>query len=728
MPENILIVSNRLPVTVEKRKGKLQYKSSIGGVVTGLQKLPDRYKIAWLGWPGIALYRHNTEIKAIEGYLKSNYNYYPIFLGKKDFENYYAGFCNKTIWPLFHYFTQYTVYNNSFWHAYRHVNGLYCKSIVKLNSSFDFIFIHDFHLMLLPQLIRSQMPDAKIGFFLHIPFPSFELFRLLPWRKEILQGLLGADLIGFHTYNYSKHFLDSLYLLLGIESKLGQIQIKDRIIKVDTFPLGIDFPKYFKSSQNQEVQKEIHEIQKQIGNHKVIFSIDRLDYTKGIPQRLEAFDYFLKRHPEYRKEVTFICVAVPSRTIIDHYQELKRKTNELVGKINGQYGDIGWTPIWYLNKRIPFNKLVALYNVADVALITPLRDGMNLVAKEYIATKRDGKGILILSETAGAAQELSEALIVNTNNKEEIAEALNTAFRLPVHEQIKRNRSMQTRLRQYDASRWASEFINALNAVKEQQSALRAKELNSKLRAELINNYKKSTSRLLLLDYDGTLVEFFKEPADAKPSEELCNLLKLLIKDERNEIVIISGREKETLEHWFGQMNINLVAEASVWFKEKRNDWKMLIPIQNEWKTKIRPILELYRDRTPGSNIEEKEFSLTWHYQNVTSELGTQRAREIADVLRKLAVKPNVSVSERNKSLEIKNVEITKEKAATYWLQKNHWDFILAIGDNWTDEDVFSILPKFAYSIKVGSNPTLARFTLSSPQKIKSLLNELISS
>ncbi|MHA1267094.1 MAG: bifunctional alpha,alpha-trehalose-phosphate synthase (UDP-forming)/trehalose-phosphatase [Candidatus Helarchaeota archaeon] len=726
MPEKIVLISNRLPVTIEKSKEKIIYRKSVGGLVTGLQTTHNLFDITWVGWPGINYNKIKKELPEIEKTLNSKYACVPIFLRKNDIENYYHGFCNKTIWPLFHYFPQYTVYNNTYWSAYQRVNRLYCKLITNKFPSNSTIWIQDFHLMLLPYMLRNKFPDAKIGFFLHIPFPSFELFRLLPWRKELLQGLLGADLIGFHTYNYTRHFLNSLFILLGLDSELGIIRWKNRLIKVDTFPLGIDFEKYFQSAQDAQVQVEVNSIRKMVGDHKIIFSIDRLDYTKGIPQRLEMFEYFLEKFPQHRNKVTFICVAVPSRTGVDKYQELRRQTNELVGRINGRFGEIGWTPIRYIHRRLPFHQLAALYNIADVGLITPLRDGMNLVAKEFIATKRDGKGVLILSETAGAAQELGEALIVNTNNKEEMAETLNKALQLPVEEQIRRNRLIQSRLRRYNASKWAQEFIHTLNSIKKQQKELRAKELSAEMRMNLIEKFKQSKSRLLLLDYDGTLIHYFKNPADAKPTKELYKLLKKLTDNEKNEIVIISGRGKENLEEWLGTLNINLVAENSVWVREKNSNWKKIVPLHNEWKNKIRPILETYRDRTPGSFIEEKEYILIWHYEDVSSELGAQRSREIADIIRNLSIKSELAVTERDRALEIKNIEINKKKAASYWLEKKKWDFIMAIGDNMSDEGLFGVIPKFAYSIKVGSNPTLARFTLKSTQNVISLLEELL--
>ena len=464
--------------------------------------------------------------------------------------------------------------------------------------------------MLLPELIRAKLPDAKIGFFLHIPFPSFEIFRLLPWRSEILDGLLGADLIGFHTYSYVKHFLESVRRILGYEHTYGEITLSNRIVKVDTFPMGIDYEKFANAASDSKVQREIDKIRKNLGDRKIILSIDRLDYTKSIPQRLETFDLFLDKYPEFKEKITFIVVAVPSRTKVEHYRLLKKQVDELIGKINGKYGTLGWTPICYIYRSLPFHTLAALYTIADIAMITPYRDGMNLIAKEFIASKADSKGVLILSEMAGAAEELGEALIVNPNNREAIAEALREALLMTDEEQIERNKVIQQRLQRYSVKRWAMDFVDSLMQVKKLQQDLSTKRLSDEIKIKLLDVYSKSKARLILLDYDGTLVHFAEKPEKAKPTEELQKLLTSLAHNVKNEIVIISGRNRETLDKWFGHLDIGLVAEHGAWIKERSKEWETIEPLENDWKTEILPVLEVYVDRTPGSFIEEKEFSL----------------------------------------------------------------------------------------------------------------------
>jgi len=586
----LLLVSNRLPINIVKRANQIHLQPSVGGVSKGLDSFRQSLNSVWIGWPGISTESIGEKKKYVEESLRSQ-DYYPVFISQSEIENYYHGFSNKTIWPLFHYFTQYTHYNDTYWDNYKRVNEYYCEAIIDILKKKDVIWIHDYQLMLLPKLIRDKQQDSKIGFFLHIPFPSFDVFRLLPWRKEILEGILGADLIGFHIHDYVRNFSDSVHRLFGYESVLGQMTIENRFVKTDVFPMGIDFQYFSTSVQNSNVQREYDKVNRRIRGRKVILSIDRLDYTKGIPQRLEAYDLFLERNPNYHEKVTLILVAVPSRTRVREYVNLKRQVDELVGRINGKYGTFGWTPIWYLHRFLPFNSLIALYNVADIALITPIRDGMNLIAKEFVATKNEGKAVLILSEMAGASKDLGEAIIVNPNNKLEVAEALEKAFLMSEEEQMEKIMMMRERLQRYDVSRWANDFLDNLTNIKKIQNKFCIRGLRE-IRTDIIKDYRSSRKRLFLLDYDGTLIPFADTPEKAKPDKEILRIIRNLAKDKNNEVVIISGRDRSFIEHWFGDENIGLVAEHGVWMKDKMGKWETMEPLSAEWKKEIRPILE----------------------------------------------------------------------------------------------------------------------------------------
>ncbi|MBN1899990.1 bifunctional alpha,alpha-trehalose-phosphate synthase (UDP-forming)/trehalose-phosphatase [Candidatus Sumerlaeota bacterium] len=724
--KELILVSNRLPVTVEMRKESIQFVKSVGGLATGLSSLYQKYNSVWIGWCGVPAERlDHQEKEEIEKTLLKDHSSYSTFLSRNDVKMYYQGFCNKTIWPLFHYFTECAVYDQGMWESYIHVNKLFSHTIMKIAKPGDIIWIHDYHLMLLPKMIRKKIPDVTIGFFLHIPFPSFEVFRLLPWGKETLEGLLGADLIGFHTFDYVRHFLSSVRRILGYDQTLGQTSVDARTVKIDAFPMGIDFEKFHSASRLPETIKEIKSIRNRIKDRKVILSVDRLDYTKGILHRLEAFDYFLKKYPEYKSKVTLILVAVPSRTGVETYIHLKRRVDEVVGAINGRYGAIDWTPILYFYRSFPFHALSAFYHVADVALVTPLRDGMNLIAKEYIAAKSGSHGAIVLSETAGAACELNGAIIVNPNDREEVAEAIHNALTMPEREQRERIHGMQLRLKRYDVVSWANDFMERLKDIKNLQVNLMGKKITGPTQQRIQDEYIKSNARLIFLDYDGTLVPFAPTPDGARPDRDVLQILRALSQDPCNEIVLISGRERKTLEKWFGKLNIGLIAEHGVWLKPISKDWSTIGPLRQDWKEKIRHLLEHYVDRTPGSLLEEKDYSLVWHYRQTDHDLAQIRVQELKDAFIQMAENLNLEIMDGNKVLEIKSAGINKGVAALRWIRHRPWDFILAIGDDITDENIFSVLPDAAFSIKVGLQPSLAKFFLESFREVRLLLKKL---
>ena len=725
--QRLLLISNRLPVTVEKRKGEITYRQSIGGLATGLSSFYQTYNSIWVGWCGLP--SNNVKVderKSIETYLKRHYKNYSLFLSKNDQRLFYSGFCNKTIWPLFHYFTEFSEFSSELWQSYVRVNRLFYNRIMDIVKPEDIIWVHDYQLMLLPEMIRDKLPSTQIGFFLHIPFPSYEIFRLLPWRREILSGILGADLIGFHTYDYVRHFTSSVRRLLGFEHTFGQISLQHRIAKVDAFPMGIDCERFSSAKGDAKWVNDLRRNCQKGKMCKILLSVDRLDYTKGIIQRLKTFQYFLEKYPEYQKNVTLILIAVPSRIGVRTYQIQKQQIDGLVGNINGQFGTIEWMPVWYLYRAIPFNHLVALYRMGDVAMVTPLRDGMNLVAKEYLASRNDDLGVLVLSEMAGSAAELSEALIVNPNNRDEVADALVKAFTMTDQEQRERNRVMKERLNRYNVITWAEDFMDRLSQARSQRDELGARILSEDTRDYIKVQYIKSERRLIFLDYDGTLVPFTAQPDQARPDRELNRILKRLTADPKNAVVIISGRDRKTLDSWLGEYPIGMSAEHGVWVKEKSGHWHMLEPLKMVWKDEIRPVMERFVDRTPGSMIEEKTFSLVWHYRKADPELGLIRARELKDTLLGLTANLSLVVSEGNKVLEVKHSGVNKGRAAQFWTEEKKWDFIMALGDDWTDEDLFEAMPDHAFSIKVGVGLSKARFYVLGHHQVRQLLEDLV--
>ncbi len=721
----IVVVSNRLPVTVKKTGNKFSFQQSVGGLATGMSSFQEDYQCLWVGWPGLSteLINNNEKQELIEK--MDQLGSYPVFLSQSHIEDYYNGFCNRTIWPLFHCFNQLTEYDNHLWESYKKVNNIFCQTILDVAQPGDLIWVHDYHLLLLPQLLRKRRPDLTIGFFLHIPFPPTEIFRLIPWRREILEGLMGSDLIGFHTYDYVRNFLDSILRLRGYENSLGNINYQNRMIKVDSFPMGIDFDLFHNSSEQKQTKQEIEKIKNNVNTDKIIISVDRLDYSKGILERLEAFATFLEENPEYWEKVTMILVAVPSRTGVPQYQKLKHQVDEKIGHINGKFGKLGWTPISYLYRALPFHELTALYYLADVALITPLKDGMNLIAKEYIATKKDNTGVLILSEMAGAGNEMGEALIVNPNNRTQISWAIKYALNMNKNEQEKRITVLQKRLKEYDVKKWAEDFKENLLKIKNLQRKLSARFLSPQSRLNIIKKYKQSKQRLFLIDYDGTLVPGHFRFKQINPSQDVINTVKMLNKDPKNKIVIVSGREKHFLEEWFQNVNVDFIAEHGAWLKKDNSSWQTAEPLRKEWKEEIKPILELYTNRTPNSFVQEKEFSLVWHYINTDPAFGRIRAMELMDSLTYLTSNLSLEIYHGEKVIEIKPTGINKGLSACRWVSEKKWDFILAIGDDWSDEITFSCLPNSAYSIKVGSGISGSKYNIHSSTEVRALLKEL---
>ncbi|MBN1118363.1 MAG: bifunctional alpha,alpha-trehalose-phosphate synthase (UDP-forming)/trehalose-phosphatase [Bacteroidales bacterium] len=731
----VLIISNRLPIQIKIKDNEIEVNPSVGGLATGMKSVYKQHGGSWIGWPGLVTEEIDKHLKEKIVNKLNEEQCIPVFLENKELEEFYDGYSNKTIWPLFHYFMQFTEYNFKNWQTYVDVNQKYADVILENADGVDTIWIHDYHFLLLPNMIKQKRPDINVGFFLHIPFPSFEVFRILPWRIELIEGMLGADLIGFHTYDYERHFLSCVRRLLGHDVVLNQISLDNRIVKVDAFPMGIDYDKFQEAARDQshrsigdktDIRKEIEKYLLSAPDRKLILSIDRLDYSKGIPNRLRAFEHFLEKYPQYRGKITLVMLAVPSRISVEHYKQMKSEVDELVGKINGGYASINWTPVWYFYRSMSFESLIELYNSCDIALLTPIRDGMNLVAKEYIASRTDNKGVLILSEMAGAAKEMSEAIIINPNNFGEIANAIKEAIEMPVEEQNEKIKILQKRLQRYNVEKWAQDFMSALQKDSSEHKTHLAKKLSVTIKNDIIADFKNAKKKILFLDYDGTLVAFKKKPSDAFPDEDLFNILDSLGKKENTDLVLISGRDKETFNKWFGDKSYNLVTDHGVWFRRKGMDWKIIEQLNSDWKEMIYPYIEFYVDRTPGTFIEEKNYSLVWHYRNADPELGIQRAMELKDELTSLVSNYNLEIMEGNKVIEIKNSGINKGRAANHLLSFHNYDYIMAIGDDWTDEFMFEALPKETVTIKVGLSQTLAKYNINSPEAVRIFLKSLI--
>lgn len=722
MPKTI-IVSNRLPVKLSQEGGHYQFKTSEGGLATGLGSIYKQNGNIWVGWPGTAIDTAAAQDEVTAALEKENL--FPVFLTQEQVNGFYEGFSNETLWPVFHYMATYAKFDQQTWKMYVEVNRKFAQVVTSLLNNGDTVWVQDYQLLLLPAFLRELRPDLSIGFFNHIPFPSYEIFRLIPWRRELIHGILGADLIGFHTYDDVRHFLSTVTHLSGYRSSANIISTEGRSVVVESFPMGIDDRKFSNAIEDVAVQQNIEILRKMFGDTKMILSIDRLDYSKGILQRLTAFELFITEQPEFREKVSLYMIVVPSRDTVPQYKELRDEIDKIVGNINSRFRTIGWVPIHYFYQSAPFEMLAALYHFAHVCLVTPMRDGMNLVCKEYIASRINDDGMLILSEMAGAAKELVDAWIVNPNNVHEISEAIYVALKMPVDEQQRRMRQLRYVVQKFNIKSWVRNFLDRLQEVKEMQESMQAKRLNSDKERSIQEKYKQSTRRVFFLDYDGTLVDFQTNIYQAKPDTELYSLLRELTMDPLNRLVLISGRNHETLEEWLGDLHMDMIAEHGAWTRFHGDEWRSIPGLTDDWKKDVLQVLNTYTDRTPGSFIEEKAFSLVWHYRRTDEGLGELRSNELTNNLKYLVSDRGLQILQGNKVIEVKNAEINKGKAVAAWVQEHQPDMMIAIGDDYTDEDIFKSLPEDAVTIKVGSNISVAKYFLHSYRDVRRFLGAL---
>lgn len=721
---NLIIVSNRLPVKLQKKDNTIKYEMSTGGLATGLKSFYKSYNGFWIGWPGIASEEISDKKDEIKNTLNEEYNCEPVFLNQQEIDHYYLGYSNRAMWPLCHYFTQFVTHDLENWQIYKKVNQKFAEKVAAIAKEDDIVWVHDYHLMLLPKMLRQKLKNIRIGYFHHIPFPSYEIFRLLPSRKQILEGLLGADLIGFHTYDYLRHFLSSVQRLLGYNSNLGKIELNERLVKVDSFPMGIDFVKFSQAAENSEVQNKIKTLKNKLEGHQVVLSIDRMDYTKGILQRLQAYSNFLRKYPQYTGKLKFIVVTVPSREEVEQYHQLKNSIERLVSEINGEFGILGWMPIWYLHKAFDFKDLVALYNVSDIYVVTPLRDGMNLMAKEYLAARNDKKGLLILSEMAGAANELGETIIVNPNNIEELVEAIREAVSAPDEEKIRRNEIMRERLARYDVQRWAEDFVQKLLKMKELQKMRHANILNKARIEKIRESFHNAQQRLLLIDWDGTLLPISENKNKMQPTAKIKHILRKLNQNSKNKLVIFSQAEKEIMQTWFSDLEIDMVA-ANGEFVNLAGRWQQFDIFENDWKDDLRTIFQVFVDRTPGSFFKENKYSLIWNYSKAAFDLGEMRARELVNELISVTANMELQILEHEKEIELRAGGLSKEHASLRWLTSNQWDFVLVISDGLTGERMFEHLPQNSYTISVGKPQNKTDFFVKKQEVILEFLEYL---
>ncbi|MCK9462938.1 MAG: bifunctional alpha,alpha-trehalose-phosphate synthase (UDP-forming)/trehalose-phosphatase [Proteobacteria bacterium] len=713
----LVTVSNRLPVTFRSdAEGGFTLVQSTGGLATGLSGPHGDMGGLWIGWPGDLDGLPAPQRVALDDALAAMRTV-PVSLTAEEVEGFYAGFSNGVLWPLFHYLLERLPYHSRDWDAYRHVNEKYADAVCASYARGDVVWVHDYHLMLVPALVRARIPNARIGFFLHIPFPAADVFRIVPWRNELLRGLLGADLIGFHTSAYAHNFAASLVSLIGIVPDIDRVRLGDRTLRYGVFPMGIDARFFSEAAADPDVVEQARAMRRENNAQHLLFGIDRLDYTKGIPRRLMAIERLLEMRPELVGKIRFVQVAVPSREDIAGYDTFVGKVHQMVGRINGIYSTPVSAPVHFIHKGFSQRELVAMYLAADVMVVTPLRDGMNLVAKEFVASRVDEDGVLVLSELAGAAAEMGEAVIVNPYDIDAVARALADALEMPRVNRQKRMRALRERVIRFDVHRWATSFIASLNEVTSEGGRDSMAPQPPDADDRILEALGPAHGLVVVLDYDGTLVPFGSRPELAEPDRELLDLLYDLCERADLSVHIVSGRKRETLAEWFDDSDIGLHSGG----------WKRNLEVDASWKGRVRPILERATDRLSGSFIEEKSASLAWHFRLCDTEHAAWQSRELQLHLTQALSNVPVSILLGDKVIEIQPHGVDKGRVVRTLRQEHPSAAFLALGDDETDESMFEALPDDGIAVHVGPKSSRAPYRLPDHKAARALLRRLLT-
>jgi trehalose 6-phosphate synthase/phosphatase len=720
-----LIVSNRLPITVTWDGEAPTVERSSGGLATGLKSVHRPGESLWVGWPGFAGAAPLAGRETLEARFQT-LGVVPVTLEVDEVERYYEGYCNGVLWPLFHGFPGQLPLVVTDFPLYRAVNERFADVVASHWQPGDVVWVHDYQLLLLPRLLRERCPDARIGFFLHIPFPPADVFRTLPAREALLEGMLAADLVGFHTASYLRNFASAALHVLGAEAGFDGVQHGAWTTRLGVFPMGIDAQAFDARARTPEVDGLLAQARAEPAV-RLLVGIDRLDYTKGIPRRLLAYERLLADTPALRGRVRLVQVAVPSRTNVDAYAEFRTTVDALIGRINGRFGTPAWAPVHYVYRNLSEAEVVALYRAADVMLVTPIRDGMNLVAKEFVASRTDGDGVLVLSEFAGAADELAEALHVNPYDVEGLARTCARALELPEAERRARMKTLRRRVFSADVERWARRFLDTVAAptpagpqASRAPSPRRAIETTTKA---LVS----APALVLLLDYDGTLVPLTEVPELARPDAAVLTLLSALAQRPHTTVHLVSGRSRDVLEAWLGHLPVGLHAEHGFFSRPiGAGSWDSHAPVDDGWRPRALELLEDFAARTPGSLVEEKRSGLAFHFRAADREFGPRQANELKAHLSTLFANAPVEVMSGDQVVELRPHGAHKGQVVSRVLAGAPPDaLVAAFGDDRTDEDLFKALPVGGVAVHVGPLPSVAPVRLGTVADARRVLQAL---
>jgi trehalose 6-phosphate synthase/phosphatase len=739
-----ITVANRLPFSLAQKVGAGPRKvtTASGGLVSALSGVRTEGERLWIGcapdgltageWPEL-----QKSIPSGEG----EWQYQPVFAEKSLYDSYYDGFCNDVLWPMLHYQTELVDFDIQHWNAYKQVNEMIAKEIAQTAKADDLIWIHDYHLFLVPKILKALRPDLKIGFFLHVPFPSSEIFRQLPVREEILDSLLHADLVGFHDYSYLRHFGSCLLRILGVESNFLSVVRGGHTTKLGVFPVSIDTEHFVERTKDAKVRALGEDMERP---YFMFLGVDRLDYMKGLDLKLKAFQTLLRRFPQYKEKVGLLQVAVPTRQGVPVYNELARETARLVGEINGEFSTPNWSPIHYIHASVSFDRMLGLYRAADGLLVSSKRDGMNLVALEYVASQDlERPGVVLLSEFAGAISTLSHSIPLNPWDLEDTARKMQLAMEMPLQERAHRMKTMQDFLNNYTATDWAQSFISTLQSqeiegvVEGPQAITVSDGAIQSIKNRIIARTPKRMT--IFVDYDGTLVPIENTPEKAVMTEQLRQDVQALRKYPWLDIVVVSGRDSRFLSNQFDGLPVYLAAEhGAMWFDPNPGRWlRRIHRSRKNWYPTALKIVSDYSLRTPHSQVEKKHFAVAWHYRQSPNEFGEFQARKLAEELELGLANLPVNILRGKKVIEVRAIEADKGVFANFFLeeQANHRhhdakedNFVLALGDDRTDEDLFQVLHHRGLSVRVGHGPSAADYSLASQNQVMPFLKALCAS
>jgi trehalose 6-phosphate synthase/phosphatase len=734
----LVIASNRLPVRLTVSGDEIEVTRSSGGLATALQAV--RGDARWVGWPGTVV---PPQLEKRVAQRLARDHLYPVLLTADDEDDFYNRVCNDTLWPLFHYFSDRLRITPEAWQRYVEVNGRFADAILAHCEPDTRVWIHDFHLMLVPAMLRAREPRLSIGFFLHTPFPSSEVYRLLPGREQLLRGVLGADYVSFQIGDYARHFRSSCLRILGIDSDPDWLEIDGRRVGIGVDPIGIDVEGFRETLADPETARLLAELEQQYEGRQLILGVERLDYTKGIPQKLQAYERFLERDPSRARSTTMIQVLVPSRLESPEYRAQRDEIELLIARINGRYGQPGSTPVEYIHRDISKPALVALYRRADVMMVTALRDGMNLVAHEFVICQSEPglpgrwRGSLLLSELAGAAQVLPGALLVNPWDVDGVVDHLATALGQTARHRQRRLETMAKRVEDLETRRWAEGFLTRLGRYSRRDRRIkRPPTVDEAVQQRLDRRFTRARARTIVLDYDGTLREFEVHPDLAQPTPEIRALLRALASVRETDVHIVSGRRRRNLEQWFGRLPIHLCAEHGYLARAPGGEWRTLIDLDLSWLRPIERLLRRVAADVPGAHVERKSCSVAWHYRQAEPEYGSWRARELLNDLPQHLAGAPAEILAGHQVVEVRALGVDKGVyvRSLFPEGKEATHFVLGLGDDRTDHDLLDALPSGSVAGHVGgllpsSNRTDGRredIHLVGPGEVRAFLRQLV--